>query len=223
VVVFCWPEAQIGWRQIFPWAAVIPGLLAGFMIDVSLHFRRYTLAAWLLALRLPRVREQLRSLNASERAQAARSIGRMARFGSSAHLDLIEVLRDPSADVRLQALLAIGAQRSIPAERGAIQPLLSDADIRVRIVAAGVLMALDPESVEVSEVLLILIDGPAHSDRDVAAAAQYGLAQIPESSLRDALASTNEELRRAAAKVLDDRDKEKSTPQSEAGDGGENG
>ena len=175
LVVALWP-----WSLGFFFAAVVAyflGIVAVLMAElVCLDQRKWRMAAWLLASSLPRLREQLRSPDPTERATAARVIFRMKKHGAPAMPDLIEALRDKSAEVRAQAGLAVYSLAygpNLPAHLpGALRPLLRDPDARVRTVAAGSLICLGVASAP--EVIPALTDGLTHPDGQFAEAIAAG-------------------------------------------------
>ena len=167
LVVFCWPQAQQGWRQFLAWAAVLPGLFAGLFLDIFCEIRARRIIPRLLAVRLPQFQEQLRSADESERADAAASISCMGRHGAKAVPDLIHALKDKSAEVRAQAALALWQVHvNDPDLPRALHPLLHDRDARVRIAAAGTLAAFGLPVA--TDAIPILVEGLMLPDEQLA-------------------------------------------------------
>jgi hypothetical protein len=178
MVVVWWP-----WPRGVLLAAVTACILGSggaYLLEV-LYLSQWPrrLAAWLLARRLPRFQELLHSRDAREREKAARAMRHMFRHASPAAPDLIEALKDESAEVRSQAVLAIyfsWATWSIPPNdlnlAAALRPLLRDPDPRARIVAAG--MFVDLGVATAPEVLPALSEGIVHPDDQFADAIAAG-------------------------------------------------
>jgi hypothetical protein len=163
LVIFLWPEAQYGWRLCIAAAAILPGLVAGLALDIFFFWAGRVLARWLLAFRLPYFREQLRSADPAERARAAGAIYHMGWHAVPAVPDLIEAVKDESAEVRTQATLALWSSRlNDPAVLATLHTLLRDQEARVRIAAAGALVDLGAG--KPAEVLPILGEGLMHSE-----------------------------------------------------------
>jgi hypothetical protein len=177
LVTFLWPESQFGWRRFVAWAAVVPGLLVGSAADFYVSLRKWTLMSWLLAFRLPHFQEQLRSSEANRRVQAAEAIARMGRRAALAMPDLMEAVKDESADVRSQAALALWSSHGDDPHLSArVHGLLYDSEARVRIAAAGTLVALG--AAQVSEVLPALTEGLMQPDDQFADLAAVSLGRL---------------------------------------------
>jgi hypothetical protein len=172
LVVVWWP-----WPKGLLLAAVTACILGfgGAYLVEAFYLSQWPghLAARLLARRLPRFQELLRSPDPIKRAKAARAMRRMFQNANPAAPDLIDALKDGSAEVRLQAALAIYFSWtiwSIPPNDldlpAALRPLLRDPDSRVRIVAAGTLVDLGVTTP--LEVLPALSEGLLHPDDQIA-------------------------------------------------------
>jgi hypothetical protein len=178
LVVFLWPAARWGWPSLLAVAAGFLGLVLGLALDLVFEFGKWRLMRWLLACRLPHLREQLRSPNATERATAAGAIYRMGQHNADAVPDLLDALKDESADVRTQATLALWSSRANdPSLPETFRALLRDPEERVRIAAAGALVDLG--AAKPAEVLPVLTEGLTHPDNqfanDIAAAKLFRL------------------------------------------------
>jgi HEAT repeat protein len=177
MVVWLWPQAQHGWRQFFPWAAVVVGLAAGLIIDMYLELRTGRWTSWLLSFRLASYREQLHAPDAAARAAAAKALGGMQKHAVAALPDLITALADESADVRAEAALAIYfISWYRPDSPAGLTAQLKDADPRVRIPLAAALAK--PETPPPPEVLPVLSEGVVYHDDKLSNMAGHALSQL---------------------------------------------
>jgi HEAT repeat protein len=176
-VVWLWPQAQHGWRQFFPWAAAVVGLVAGLVVDMFLELRSGRWTSWLLSFRLPGYREQLHAPEPGARAAAAKALGGMQKHAVPALPELITALADESADVCAEAALAIyfisWYDTNVPAE---VTPYLKDCDPRVRIPLAAALAK--PDAALAPEVLPILSEGVGYHDDKLSNMAGHALSQL---------------------------------------------
>ena len=142
---------------------------------------------------LPHFQMLLRAEDAGQRAGAAATISRMGSHAAAAVPDLIEAVKDESAEVRTQAALALWASGvKEPALLTTLQALLHDGEERVRLVAAGALA--DYRAATPAEVLPVLMAGLMHPEDqfagDIAAGrlGWLGLEAVPAApALRAAL------------------------------------
>ena len=181
-VVSCWPQAQQGWRQFFPWAAVLPGAFAGLVVDLYLDLRKGRLMSWLLSRRLPHYRAQLRASDPTQRAAAAKAIGNMRRHAAPALPGLLKALGDDSPEVRARTALAIYfIDADDPNLPSALRPRLSDSDPRVRITVAATLVAR--QAVPATDVLPSLAEGVLDAGDELSNMAAQALGQLGAQAL----------------------------------------
>jgi hypothetical protein len=178
LVVVCWPEARQGWPNLLAWVTILPGALVGVVIDSCLSLSTDAVVSWFLARHWPRYREQLRcSPDAIHRAAAARALRLMRRRAAPALPDLLQAVQDTSAEVRVHAGLAILWSEADDTNMAlAIRPGLSDPDLRVRVVAAAILVRL--QAAAPAEVLPPLTDGLKHVEAPFAMLAADNLGQL---------------------------------------------
>lgn len=173
-VVYAWPQAQQGWRQIFPWLAVLPGAAAGVVLDFYLELRKAGVVSWLLSWRLPHYRAQLAEADPGGRVQAARAIANMGRRAAPALPELFTALADDSADVRTSVARAIYfIDADDPNLSAELRPRLNDADLRVRVFATATLVAR--QALPAAEALPALSEGVLTADDEISHSAAHAL------------------------------------------------
>jgi HEAT repeat protein len=176
-LIVLWPDVFRGWTQALAWAAALPGLLIGAVIDMYLALRTTSVVAWLLALRLPYYRALLQSPDPAQRTAAARSIMYMHRRAAPAMPDLVTTLNDHVADVRAAAALAIHfSNQHDPSLPAALRPRLSDPDPRVRVAAVATMLRL--KSFATAEAVPILAAGLVQPDEQYSNLAGWQLAEL---------------------------------------------
>lgn len=161
-----WPRAA---RVVALAVATSAGFFAGLVFELFLGITLYRLSDRLMALRVPRYREQLLHGDETVRTHAARQLASLGRRAAPARPELLPLFGDRSAEVRVAAALAelsmIGAApESDPELERAARPLLADPEPRVRVTAAAILAECGAPA---GEMLPALCDGVGHPDADV--------------------------------------------------------
>jgi HEAT repeat protein len=165
-----WPGAA---RVVALAAAALAGFFAGLVFEFFIGIYLFRLSDRLMALRVPRYREQLLHGDETVRAHAARQLASLGRRAAPARPELLTLFGDGSAEVRAAATLAALATtgagpESDPELARAARPLLTDPEPRVKVHAASILAECGAPA---AEVLPALCEGVRHENADARAAA----------------------------------------------------
>jgi HEAT repeat protein len=125
-------------------------------------------------------------LSPEARAHVARALGRIGHLAGNPALEA--ALRDSSAQVRLEAVLAWG-EILHQADAAPVAALVNDSDLSVQRAAAGVVGMFDQSSARASLEQVLTSSSDAAARRNAA----WALGQIGDSASRDVLtAATND-------------------------------
>jgi hypothetical protein len=169
-------------RQLgYSFAAVL-GFFLGMMFDLVIEMRAARLWVWLMAFRVPRYREELQSPDSEARLAAVNKLLPLGQYARPAVPELLDAFKDSSADVRAAA--AHGVLNLIPDppegdEAGtttAARSAMSDSDVRVRAIAAAILVRFNAATP--AEVLPALCAGLARTTEPCAGDAADALCHI---------------------------------------------
>jgi HEAT repeat protein len=176
-LVTLWPPAGQEWRGICTPPTVVVGGFLGIAADIFLFFQEQHAGRWLLARKLPHYQDKLGSPDPVDRAAAARAISHMGRHAALAASDLLDAVKDNSAEVRAMAGLAlVQSESDDPRLPAVLRPLFRDSDPRVRVAAAAILLRASENTA--AEALPVLIDGLMHPDRRFAHIAAHFLGRL---------------------------------------------
>ncbi len=140
-------------------AAFIAGLR-----DADAEVRKVAAAGWVLAAAVPPeaapgLVEALGDPEVQVRANAAHALARLDELPPGAVPLLLECLADPSDGLRLNAALAL--ENAPPEAVGhALNQLLDDPNLRVRLIAAGRVLAADPADARAAAVVAEALAAP---------------------------------------------------------------
>ena len=126
--------------------------------DASADIRKIASGGWMKAAAIPEevipaLVEALRDPETQVRANAAHALGRLDTLPPEAIHPLIACTADVSDGLRMNAAVAL--QRAPTGAAGkAMRKLIEDPNARIRLIAAGVLLTLDPNDLTASAVLV---------------------------------------------------------------------
>jgi hypothetical protein len=176
-----WPAGG-GHFAVYGFVGVV-GWFLGVIFEFVVFFRLLRLSDWLMSLRVPQYRDQLQLGDTDARRGAADRLATLGLYAAPARPELIAVLRgDDSADVRFAASRALLYATPDPPEEGdtdtpgAARAALADADPRVRVFAAAILVPY--KAAGPAAVLPILCAGLADPDDEVSGVATSALGVI---------------------------------------------
>lgn len=156
------------------------GLMLGSMFDLFLTFRLYRLSYLLMALHVPKYREQL--LHGDEQVRLG-TVYRLIALGASARAarpELLALFSDESAELRAAAVHAVLVGIPDPPDddaevQKAARTGLGDSSLQVRVFAAAILAAY---AAPAADVLPVLCAGVESEDVSVNAAACTALGRL---------------------------------------------
>lgn len=171
----------------------IGGLMIGSMFDLFLTFRFYRLSHWLMALHVPKYREQLLHGDEQVRLGAAHRLIALGVRARAARPELLTLFSDDSAAIRAAAVQAVLAGTPDPPEDDpelprAARATLADPSLSVRVFAAAILTAYHAPAAEVLPILCAGLESEegATSSAACSALGRLGPAAIPAiPALRD--------------------------------------
>lgn len=163
------------WRGGQPWVVRIftyafaggIGFILGIMFDMVIETRSHHLWQWLMTFRIPQYREQLHYADEEARLAAATKLSHLGDRARPAVPELVTLFKDESAEVRAAAVLAVLSTIPDPPDDAdpdlvkAARAALTDPDVRVRAVAAAILVRFDAATP--AEVLPALCEGLART------------------------------------------------------------
>jgi HEAT repeat protein len=142
------------------------------MKDGNAEVRKMATAGWMKAASIPEAAVQslvdcLRDPEVQVRANAAFAVSRLEQLPPAAVPLLTECVADPNDGLRLNAAVAL---KATPAEqtRDVWPRLIDDPNPRVRLVAAGAVLADDPDHAEAANVVTAALADPALRIRRIA-------------------------------------------------------
>jgi HEAT repeat protein len=185
-------------------------LIAG-MTDACPEVRVVASAGWMKAGEIPSAAvpvlvEALRDPEVQVRANAAHALARLAALPPEAIMLLIECAADPNDGLRLNAAVALReAAGGVVGEL--FDRLLGDPNSRIRLIAAGAILARSPANVEAASVVAASLSDPALRLRQVAleAVASHGDGGLAfwHSLIRRAQEEDDPGLRERVTRLLD--------------------
>ena len=155
-------------------------LLFGIAFDVTVDIQLYRLSNCLMALRVPRYREQLLHSDEQVRLKAAKQLVSLGWRAGPARPELLAAFPDESAEVRAAVASAVLVAIPDPPDDDEAVPkaarlLLTDSALPVRVYAAAILVA---SRTPAAELLPVFIDGLKCEDVNVSGLACRALGQI---------------------------------------------
>jgi HEAT repeat protein len=143
----------------------------GGMTDASPEVRKVASAGWMKAAEIPEAAvpvlvEALRDPEVQVRANAAHALSRLEPLPAEAVPLLTECAADPNDGLRLNAVVAL---RGAPAGAGGeiLHRLVEDPNSRIRLIAAGAVLAGDPTDAAAAAVVSAALSDPALRLRQV--------------------------------------------------------
>ncbi len=184
---------------------------AAGLTDASGDVRKIASAAWMKADAIPEdaIPALVAALGDPEnqvRANAAHALARLDAPPAEAVPRLIECAGDANDGLRMSAAMAL-ARAPAEATRDVMLHLLADPSLRVRLIAAGSVLAADPDHAQGRAVLVEALGDPSLRVRKAAAELAESLgeegAEFTEALKRRADAEEDSEVRQILARVLD--------------------
>jgi HEAT repeat protein len=145
--------------------------LTGGMTDASPEVRKVASAGWTKAAAIPETAvpalvEALRDPEVQVRANAARALARLEPLPPDSVPLLIECAADPNDGLRLNAVAAL-RRADLGDEIDVLGRLVGDPNSRVRLIAAGAVLARDPADADAAAVVTAALSDPALRLRQV--------------------------------------------------------
>lgn len=185
--------------------------LAAGLKDASGEIRVIASAGWMNAESIPdevipALVDTLRDPEIQARSNAAHALARLDALPASAVPLLVECTAEPHDGLRINAAMAL---RLAPADavEGVMRQLVADPNSRVRLIAAGSILAAEPDSAEAAAVLVEALADPALRVRKAAlelidSLGEGGVNFLDALKARDGLEGESA-LREMAARLVD--------------------
>jgi HEAT repeat protein len=140
-------------------------VLTGGMTDANAEVRKVASAGWMKAAEIPEAAvpalvEALRDPEVQVRANAAHALSRLEPLPSEAVPLLVECAADPNDGLRLNAVVALRRADS-GARDEVLRHLIEDPNTRIRLIAAGAVLAQSPTDAPAAAVISEALSAPA--------------------------------------------------------------